>query len=300
MFSLNKKKQLDSPKDRLAVKKSQTHFISRFPVGKTVLVLGILFLMLLLISPGSFMGKHSDSLSGSGSNTSGSPQLQTANTQQLTPEQLQSEKTQSKDFFIGPIKLSDSAYINEQLDSFSNAEKEAASQTVEGQSNGEQQFSLQDIVSRPLDFLASLGYSIRVSVSNSGKKTTFYKLVDSISRYYVSYTHFPHFDLSDEDGYSWVTEMVQANEMSGTYEYVLRTTAPVAYCGTVQQNGYCYKSDEANAVLYVRIDEPVGQDICTDQALFLLWSSQDNKTGELCMDQEPTQLGGFEFLPIRN
>lgn len=300
MFSLNKKKQLGPLKGRLAVKKSQPHFISRFPVGKTVLVLGILFLILLLITPGSFMGKHSDSLSGSGLNTNGSPDLETANTQQLTPEQLQSEKTQSKDFFIGPIRLSHSSYINEQLDSFSNADKEVVSVPVEGQGNGDQKFSLQDIITKPLDFLASLGYTIRVSVSNSGKKTTFYKLVDSIARYYVSYSRFPHYDVSAEDGYNWVTEMVQANEMSGTYEYVLRTTAPVAYCGTVQQNGFCYKSDDANAILYVRIDEPTGQDICSDQALFLLWSSQDNKTGELCMDQEPTQLGGFKFLPIRN
>lgn len=246
------------------------------------------------------MGKYSDSLPGSGSNINGSPDLETANTQQLTPEQLQSEKTQSKDFFIGPIRLSHSSYINEQLDSFSQESKDSSSQTDESQSKGDQQFSLQDILIKPLDYLASLGYTIRVSVSNSSKKTTFYKLVDSISRYYVSYSHFPHYDVSAEDGYSWVTEMVQANEMSGTYEYVLRTTAPMSYCGTVQQNGYCYKSDEANAILYVRIDEPSGQDICSDQALFLLWSSQDNKTGELCMDQEPIQLGGFKFLPIRN
>ncbi len=200
------------------------------------------------------------------------------------------------DVYFGPVPLKGSSYINEQLDSYvkENQYSPGGSQTSTSGSRNSHESFLSELLKNPITAVQKLSYSFTSGYMNNNKQTTLIKLVDAVSRYYVSYTKFP---ASDSMSYDWIKEMVDKNEVSGVYEYVLETTSPVSYCGTVTQTGYCYQTDGQNSIIYVRLDSPADNDICVDSGYFFLWSSADNKLGMVCLDNEPTKLSNFDYLP---
>lgn len=213
-------------------------------------------------------------------------------------EDIQADDS-ARDVYIGPVRLSRSSYIRDQLDAFSQEQSTASSQKISPLSSpGDifSHYSLSDFIAHPLTSIAGVTSSMKNSWENDGKRTTVIKLVDSLSRYYISFRTFPDDDGS-LDNYRWVDEMVDKREMSGVYEYVLKKTSPVAYCGTLSQTGYCYKTDGKNAVVYVRLAKVGDSFICGEEnGIFFLWSSGDNKLGAVCLSGEPTQLQGFEYI----
>lgn len=280
----------------------QKQKISLHASKKTFIIGAVILLILLSFSGSYFLGKQTGPLSGSKAFslvdlTKFSPdKVAVNNSSQEREGNFPSAASQPHDVYFGPFRLKGSDYINDQLNSYL-----AESATVSGNSNDANgimgnAFSFQELLKDPIKAVSKLSYSFTSGYMNNNKKTTLIKLVDAVSRYYVAYNKFP---VSESGTYTWIKEMVERNEMSGVYEYVLETTSPVAYCGTVSQTGYCYKTDGQDAIIYVRLDQPVEEDICGDSGLFFLWTSKDNKLGELCMEDEPTQLGGFTFFSVR-
>lgn len=204
------------------------------------------------------------------------------------------------DLQFGPIRLDNSAYVRDQLDSFVEEQADGESQESEKpESSGS--FSIQDAISNPIKYFEGFGYAAKQSFINNNRKTTLIKLIDSVSRYYISYSKFPDLELGQDYGdYAWIQKMVDANEMSGVYQYLIKTVDPVAYCGTIQQTGYCYSTNEQDAIIYVRLEKPFESDVCgMDGGFFLLWSSVDNKFGNVCLSEEPIGYGGFEFFILQ-
>lgn len=204
---------------------------------------------------------------------------------------------------IGPISLNNSAYVTEALDQFVKEQDQANSLAKASAENlsSTKTFSIQDILSNPITYLERFGYDTKISFLNNNRKTTLIKLIDSISRYYISYNKFPDLPSGQDYGdYAWIEELVQKNEMSGVYQYLIKTTEPVAYCGTAAQTGYCYSTNEQDAIIYVRVEKPFESDVCgMEGGLFLLWSSDDNRFGNVCMNEEPSQYGGFDYFIVK-
>lgn len=203
---------------------------------------------------------------------------------------------------IGPISLSNSSYVTSALDEFVKEQDQVnstADTSVDDQSLA-QNFSIQEIVQNPIKYLEGVGYDTKISFLNNNRKTTLIKLIDSLSRYYISYNKFPELPAGQDYGdYSWIEEMVNKNEVSGVYQYLIKTTEPVAYCGTAAQTGYCYSTNEQDAIIYVRVEKPFESDVCgMEGGLFLLWSSRDNRFGNVCMSQEPDKFEGFDYFII--
>ncbi len=207
----------------------------------------------------------------------------------------QTPKIAEKNISFGIISLKSSSYIYDNLQNAANAPRDEGL-TSSGQPP-QNNFSIKEVWSNPFAFASKLAVTTKNTWVNDGRKSTLIKLIDSISRYYISYGKFPVLDKnSSELTYDWVTEMVDKNEMSGVYEYVLKTTAPVSYCGTSEQTGYCFQTDNKNAILYVRLEKFGDSVICEEGDVFFLWSSLDNKLGSVCLDELPVDMGGFEYF----
>lgn len=270
-------------------------------VSKKIIALAIAILLItFFIGQNSFLGTESPESENeailqyerqSGNATIGS------DGETATDSGFSTTNNTSSDFFVGPVRLPNSGFITEELDKASN---EIAANNVSDPSQsgaGENSFSFSNFAAHPLQTIADVAVEMKNSWINNGRKDTLIKLVDSISRYYLSFNRFPSPEtmIADED-YDWVREMVDKREMSGVYEYVLKTTAPVAYCGTPEQTGYCFKTDGQNAIVYVRFEKQADSEICDGEGLFFLWSSEDNKLGMVCLFEEPVKLGGFHYL----
>ncbi|MBI5044963.1 MAG: hypothetical protein HZC02_03485 [Candidatus Levybacteria bacterium] len=200
-----------------------------------------------------------------------------------------------KNILIGPIKLDSSSYVYDKLQESS--KNLQTSSNVSLQEESQSSVSLDELWSNPFSFVSKLAMTTKNTWVNDGRKTTLIKLVESVSRYYISFGKFPVSDgvFTNQD-YEWVSEMVDKNEMSGVYEYVLRTTSPVAYCGSSSQTGYCFQTDNKNAILYVRLEKFGDSALCEEGDIFFMWSSLDNKLGSVCLNKEPVELGGFEYF----
>jgi hypothetical protein len=203
------------------------------------------------------------------------------------------------DVYFGPIKLKNSGYIGDSLDSF--VEENSSTSTPSGSDQvrlgGENKsdISLGEFFHHPIASVSDLSTSLITDYVNNGRRATLLKLVDAVSRYYITYNTFPRTNKS-EASYDWVEEMVEKNEMSGVYSYVLQRTSPVSDCGDVEQTGYCYDSSDNEAIIYVQINQYSQNPFCDDSRLFLLWSSADNRLGEVCLENPPTSLSGFTYL----
>jgi|GEM_PF-3592214 len=207
------------------------------------------------------------------------------------------------DLKFGPIGLDNSAYVTDELDTFvKNSQESESLSGFSENSISPNKFSIQEVLHNPMKYIEGLSYATRQSFINNNRKTILLKLVDSVSRYFISYNRFPDLESYQDYGdYAWIQEMVDKNEMSGVYQYLIKATEPVAYCGTLQQVGYCYDTDGKDAILYVRVEKPFESDVCGMEAgLFLLWSSRANKFGNVCMAEEPTVLNEFKFFILRD
>lgn len=206
------------------------------------------------------------------------------------------------DLQVGPVRLDNSSYITDKLDQFVIQQNQDQSSPSESSTTSSSPAVLwQDALTNPIKFLEGYGYGVKISFLNSSRKTTLLKLIDSISRYYISFGKFPDLDPGQDYGdYPWIKEMVDTNEMSGLYQYLIKTTDPVAYCGTVQQTGYCYSTNGQDAIIYVRLEKPFESDVCgMEGGLLLLWSSAENKFGNVCMSEEPNGYAGFDYFILR-
>jgi len=278
------------------------------PLSKAQLVLIFSIILVLLLTGFVYTLSDKSQQKPTTSELVTSPEQQT---NQLTPESEETltprfsstenevekaaeTETPGEDFYVGPVKLPNSAFIVEKLDQAAlEVENQAAPQVAATDAD----IALSDFFAHPIDSFVQVSSSVKAAMLNNGRRTTLIKLVDSVSRYFVAYQKFPFPErpLADEE-YEWVREMVEKREMSGVYDYVLKTTAPVSYCGAVNQTGYCYKTDGQNAVIYVRLEKPSGGELCGEDGVFFLWSSEDNKLGSVCLFEEPTRLGGFSYV----
>jgi len=219
--------------------------------------------------------------------------------QKISANPQKSSEVDDNDIYLGPIKLNNSGYISGELDFFigENGPPSSvkASNLTKVATIGRLDISLKNLILNPVSSISELGSSFIADYINNGRRTTLIKLVDSVSRYYVSYNIFPKTD-SDVPSYDWVDEMVEKNEMSGVYSYILEKKSPVSDCGDVEQTGYCYDSDGQQAIIYVQIDQVTPSTSCGESKLFFLWSSADNKLGEVCIEGAPSSLSGFTYL----
>lgn len=280
----------------MQVKPSQkTQNISYFKKRKLVIILIILIVSLFFLSSSYFLSDQSILKKRS------NPLV--TNTQHDLPQGVvigQDEQggQDRNNVYFGPIQLKNSGYITNSLDSFvkennSTGSSNESDSTMPG--GGEHlNISFEDFLHHPIDSISELSTSFINDYVNNGRKTTLIKLVDAISRYYVTYNRFP-ITQSDQPSYDWVDEMVNKNEMSGVYSYVLQKTSPVSDCGDVEQTGYCYDANDDKAIIFVQLNQTAPSS-CGDSQLFFLWSSEDNKLGEVCLESPPSSFSGFTYI----
>jgi len=205
---------------------------------------------------------------------------------------------EGNDVYFGPIKLKNSGYIGDSLDTFvqehTPSPSPASTDEVKFGNEKRVDVSLTEFLHHPISSVSELSTTFITDYTNNGRKTTLIKLVDAVSRYYVTYERFPI--TGQEASYDWVDEMVDNKEMSGVYSYILEKTSPVSKCGSAEQTGYCYDSDEKEAIIYVKINEYSESATCGDTPLFLLWSSSDNRLGQVCLEGSPSSFSGFSYL----
>lgn len=265
-------------------------------ISKRMIIVAVVFVLsLLFLTQKYFLNDHNMQHSQSNELLSNTQQGSNQNRDIKSDEEVVASEN---DVYLGPIKLKNSGYIGDSLDTFVNENKPTSPPTsadeVKLGSEKEVDISIEDFVLHPISSVSKLTTTFITDYTNNGRKTTLIKLIDSVSRYYVTYDRFP--TTGEETSYDWIEEMVDKKEMSGVYSYILEGTSPVSNCGSVEQTGYCYDSDERDAIIYVKIEGYSNESMCGESPLFLLWSSSDNRLGQVCLEGAPTSLSGFNYI----
>ncbi len=274
-----------------SIKNQKTFFFSS---RKTIIAVAVFVVILLFLTHNYFLSDknmlHNQSNTLLSTNKHG--------TNQNIASKSSEGGGSGNEVYFGPIKLKNSGYIEDSLDTFVKENKPTPSSTNQDRlklgNEKRLDISLEDFVLHPLSSASKLSTAFITDYTNNGRKTTLIKLIDAVSRYYVTYERFP--TTGEEVSYDWVDEMVERNEMSGVYSYILEGTSPVSNCGSAEQTGYCYDTDEKEAIIYVKINGYSNESACGESPLFLLWSSSDNKLGQVCLESPPTSLSGFSYI----
>lgn len=262
---------------------------------RMIIVAAVFILSLLFLTRNYFLNDHDVLHKQKSTLLSNTQQGSNQNIATQSDEEIISS---GNEVYLGPIKLKNSGYIGDSLDTYVDENKPTPSPTGTGEvrfgNEKEVDISLEDFVRHPISSISKLSTTFITDYTNNGRKTTLIKLIDSVSRYYVTYDRFP--TTGEETSYAWVDEMVDKKEMSGVYSYILEGTSPVSNCGTVEQTGYCYDSDERDAIIYVKIEGYSNESMCGESPLFLLWSSSDNRLGQVCLEGTPPSFSGFNYI----
>jgi hypothetical protein len=125
---------------------------------------------------------------------------------------------------------------------------------------------IQEVVDIPLSILDKL------------QDIVFYKFVALLQQTVLANDTYPRQTVPEHT--SWFSDLIARGEMSQFYyDVFVRTNAPAANCGTVQQQGFCYESNGTSANLYVR--QRAGTSECPRGAI-KSWNSDKNALQVTC------------------
>lgn len=129
---------------------------------------------------------------------------------------------------------------------------------------------------------------------DSGRKSTIGQLTSAMQAYYTTqngtYITVP--------STTWMTSLVTAGELKNEPSTVTYSIAGHSNCTTNQQNGYCYNTNNTEAIIYTRLESSSEETKCTSaQDAFFLWSSQDAQAGVVCVTagQQPSAYSGYTY-----
>jgi prepilin-type N-terminal cleavage/methylation domain-containing protein len=114
------------------------------------------------------------------------------------------------------------------------------------------------------------------------KKSTISQLGNAVQAYYTSQG-----GVYPTTGNTWITTV----QTSGEIKSVPSAATPGCSNGGLVQNGYCYNSTAADAVVYTlgeSASERTRAGCTSGQVVWIVWSSAEGKTGALCTANSTT------------
>ncbi len=119
---------------------------------------------------------------------------------------------------------------------------------------------------------------------DGGRKSTVSQLGNATQAYFTSQNA-----VYPTQGLLWMTTGTAGGltglQASGELKSIPGAIAPACQDGTVVQNGYCYRTNGTDAIVYVQgesASEKTRAACTAAQTVWIVWSSADGKTGATC------------------